>query len=232
MSLTVAYGALLTGILVWLFLVRKLSAKPWDAHAAISAADAHAEGSERTPPTKVGLWVFMGVMTSLFGLFISAYYMRMGHGHGADAPLGDWQAVSESPLLWFNSVLLVLGSISMQWSRSAAARGDAQRTQVALLIGGLLTIGFLIGQLIVWRTLRLSDSFSLLNPAVAFFYVLTAVHGLHLLGGLYVWGRTYVRMRYQRVELIDVRLSVELCSVYFHYLLLVWIVLFGLLLAT
>jgi cytochrome c oxidase subunit 3 len=62
--------------------------------------------------------------------------------------------------------------------------------------------------------------------------VLTAVHGLHLIGGLYVWGRTYARMRYQRVELIDVRLSIELCSVYFHYLLLVWIVLFGLLLAT
>jgi cytochrome c oxidase subunit 3 len=41
-----------------------------------------------------------------------------------------------------------------------------------------------------------------------------------------------MRMRYQRVELIDVRLSIELCSAYFHYLLLVWIVLFGLLLAT
>jgi len=232
MSLTVAYGALLTGILVWLFLVRKLSAKSWDARTAISPADAHAEGTERTPPTKMGLWIFMGVMTSLFGLFVSAYYMRMGHGHGAETALGDWRAVSESPLLWLNSIFLVLGSIAMQWSRAAAARGDAQRTRVALLIGGLLTLAFLVGQLIVWRALRLSDSFSLLNPAVAFFYVLTAVHGLHLLGGLYVWGRTYVRMQYQRAELIDVRLSVELCSVYFHYLLLVWIVLFGLLLAT
>jgi cytochrome c oxidase subunit 3 len=232
MSLTVAYGALLTGVLVWLFLVRKLSTKPWDIHAAISAVDAHAEGTERTPPTKMGLLVFMGVMTSLFGLFISAYYMRMGHGHGADAALDDWRALSESPLLWLNSALLVLGSIAMQWSRSAVARGDAQRARVALLIGGLLTIGFLIGQFIVWRALRSSEFFTLLNPAVAFFYVLTAVHGLHLLGGLYVWGRTYARMQYQRVELIDVRLSIELCSVYFHYLLIVWIVLFGLLLAT
>jgi cytochrome c oxidase subunit 3 len=232
MSLTVAYGALLTGILVWLFLVRKLSAKPWDSRAAISALDAHAAGTERTPPTKMGLWVFMGVMTSLFGLFISAYYIRMGHGHGAEVALGDWQAVSESPLLWINTIFLVIGSIAMQWSRSAAASGDAQRTRVALLFGGLLTICFLIGQLIAWRALHRSEFFSLLNPAVAFFYVLTAVHGLHLLGGLYVWGRTYARMRFQRVELIDVRLSIELCSVYFHYLLLVWIVLFGLLLAT
>jgi cytochrome c oxidase subunit 3 len=232
MSLSFSFGALLTAILVWLFIVRKFTAKPWDSRAAISAMDAHAEGTERTPPKKMGLWVFMGVMTSLFGLFISAYYIRMGDGHGADADLGDWEAISESPLLWFNTALLVLGSIAMQWSRSAAARGDAQRARATLLVGGILTICFLIGQLVVWRDLHRSEFFSLLNPAVAFFYVLTAVHGLHLIGGLYVWGRTYARMRYQRVELIDVRLSIELCSVYFHYLLLVWIVLFGLLLAT
>jgi cytochrome c oxidase subunit 3 len=70
------------------------------------------------------------------------------------------------------------------------------------------------------------------NPAVAFFYLLTAVHGLHLLGGLFVWGKTVIRMARPRVELVDLRLSVELCTVYWHYLLLVWLVLFGLLLST
>jgi len=232
MSLTVAYGALLTGVLVWLFLVRKLTAKSWDARTAISAEDAHELGAEHTPPTKMGLKVFMGVMTSLFALFISAYYIRMGHGHGAEAAQGDWRAVSESPILWINSVFLVLSSIAMQWSRSAAARSDVQRTQRALLIGGVLTAAFLIGQFIAWRELRISEFFTPQNPAVAFFYLLTGVHGLHLLGGLYVWGRTYLRMRYQKVALSKVQLSVELCSVYWHYLLLVWIVLFALLLAT
>ncbi|MBC7983520.1 MAG: cytochrome-c oxidase, partial [Candidatus Obscuribacterales bacterium] len=169
MNLTVAYGALLTGVLVWLFLVRKLSAKSWDAHAAISPEDAHAAGAEHTPPTKMGLWVFLGVATSLFGLFISAYYMRMGHGHGADAALGDWRAVTESPILWMNSALLVLSSIAMQWSRSAAATGQAKRAEVALLAGGLLTCAFLIGQFVVWRELRVSEFFSPRNPAVAFF---------------------------------------------------------------
>lgn len=232
MSLSVAYSALLGGVLLWLFLVSKLSAKSWDPHAAISAMDAQLDGAERTPPAKVGLWVFLAVATSLFGLFISAYYMRMGRGHGADVALGDWRALSESPVLWINSVLLVLASIAMQSSRAAATRGEKQRTQVALLIGGLLACAFLIGQLIAWRELRISELFTPLNPAVAFFYVLTGVHGLHLLGGLYVWGRTYLRLRYQHAELIDVGLSVELCSVYWHYLLLVWIVLFGVLLAT
>jgi cytochrome c oxidase subunit 3 len=232
MSLTVAYGALLTGVLVWLFLVRKFTVKPWEANATVSPLDAHAEGVERPPAARVGLRVFMGVMASLFGLFISAYYMRMGHGHGADAALNDWRAIAESPLLWLNSAVLVLSSIAMQGARSALSQGSAERTQRALLFGGILALAFVVGQLLAWRELRISEYFSPRNPAVAFFYLLTAVHGLHLLGGLYVWGKTFWRLRVQRVELIEVRLSVELCTVYWHFLLLVWIVLFGLLLAT
>ncbi len=232
MSLTLAYSALLTGVLVWLFLVRKFSAKPWDASVPISALDGHDESVERPPAAKVGLLAFLGVASSLFGLFISAYFIRMGGGHGADVALSDWRAISESPLLWVNSIVLVFASITMQSSRVAAARGDARRTRSTLFWGGLLTIAFLIGQLIAWRQLRVSQFFDPSNPAVAFFYLLTGVHGLHLLGGLYVWGRTYLRLRFQHAEVIDVRLSVELCSVYWHYLLIVWIVLFGLLLAT
>jgi len=232
MSLTVAYGALLTGVLIWVLVVRKFTAKPWEANAPISPADAHEQGFERPPAAKIGLRVFLAVITSLFALFISAYYIRMGGGHGADASVNDWRAISESPLLWLNTLILVVGSVAMQRSRASAARGDAPSTRKALLIGGISTIAFLIGQLLAWRLLRSSDAFALSNPAVAFFYLLTAVHGLHLLGGLYVWGRTYARLRWMHAEAIDVRMSVELCSVYWHYLLLVWIVLFGLLLAT
>ncbi len=232
MSLTVAYSSLAIGILIWLFLARKFTAKSWEANSPVSAMDAHADGIERPTAAKVGLWVFLGVITSLFGLFISAYYMRMGMGHGADASLNDWRAVSESPLLWLNSLFLVFGSIAMQSSRAAVVQGDAARTQRSLLIGGLLTAAFIVGQLIAWRELRVSAVFDPRNPAVAFFYLLTGVHGLHLLGGLYVWGRTFLRLRFKQAEVIDVRLSVELCSVYWHYLLLVWIVLFALLLAT
>jgi cytochrome c oxidase subunit 3 len=58
------------------------------------------------------------------------------------------------------------------------------------------------------------------------------VHGLHLLGGLIVWLKTVARMRARAVELINVRLSIELCTVYWHYLLLVWLVMFALLLST
>ena len=100
------------------------------------------------------------------------------------------------------------------------------------MLGGLLTLAFLGGQFYAWRSCAAPEFFTPANPAVAFFYLLTAVHGLHLLGGLYVWGRTLARMRRKDVELIDVRLSVELCSVYWHYLLLVWLGVVRVLLST
>ncbi len=225
MSLTVAYGALITGVIVWFLLVRKLTARSWEGQ--VVADDAHS-GAD-SAPARVGLWVFLAVVTSLFALFISAYYMRMGHGPAVES---DWSPLAEPTVLWVNTALLILGSIAMQWARASLTRGELNRTREGLLIGGLLTLAFLAGQFFAWREIRMSDFFAPHNPAVAFFYLLTAVHGLHLLGGLYVWGRTLVRMRRKDLEAIDVRMSVELCTVYWHYLLFVWLVLFALLLST
>ena len=226
MTLTAAYIALGTGVVVWAVLVRKLTAKPWEAQVAGGPTAAE---EVRPAPARVGLWVFLAVVTSLFALFCSAYYMRMGHGHGE---VHDWLHYSKPQVLWLNSALLILASVAMQWARNAVTRGQAATARDALLLGGLLTLGFLAGQLFAWRELRELPLFDPRNPAFAFFYLLTAVHAIHLLGGLFVWARTLVRLRRKDIELIDVRLSVELCSVYWHYLLLVWLVLFALLLAT
>ena len=92
-------------------------------------------------------------------------------------------------------------------------------------------MAFLVGQLWAWRQLNATGYF-LGSPAAAFFYLLTAVHGLHLLGGLFVWGKTMARMVPASLEVLDVRPSVELCTVYWHYLLIVWLVLFAVLLST
>jgi cytochrome c oxidase subunit 3 len=227
LSLTVAYFALATGIIVWLILVRKLSAKSWEAGLA-STADVE---EARWPPQRVGLWIFLAVITSLFGLFVSAYYMRL-NGHHESGPATDWVALSEPPVLWLNTLLLIASSVAMQAARKSVQGGNVAGSFKGLLVGGLLTLAFLGGQFYAWALVRNSEFFSPLNPAVAFFYLLTAVHGLHLLGGLYVWGRTLARMRKENVEVIDVRLSVELCSVYWHFLLLVWLGLFAVMLST
>ena len=70
--------------------------------------------------------------------------------------------------------------------------------------------------------------FEVTNPAIAFFYLITGLHGLHLLGGLVAWGRTVTKV-WGDFDEAKVTHSVELCTVYWHFLLLVWLVLFGLL---
>lgn len=229
MSLTVAYAALATGIIVWLVLVSKLRVKPWEAQVAAPEGAA----VNAVAPKRVGLWIFLAVITSLFCLFISAYYMRMG-SHGGDSmhSPADWTAVRDPGILWLNTIILIVGSVAMQSARAAVTRGQLDQTRLRLFAAGLLTAGFLIGQMVAWRQLRLSEVFTPQNPAVAFFYVLTAVHGLHLLGGLFVWTRTLARSLQKDIEAIDLRLSVELTTVYWHYLLLVWLGLFAVLLST
>jgi cytochrome c oxidase subunit 3 len=223
-SLSVAFIALLVGITIWVLLARRLTAKPWEAPGSTEELAARAFGP---PPAKIGLWLFLAVVTSLFGLFLSAYWMRMEHAHG------DWHPAPALPdLLWLNTALLILGSAGMQWARHSLRHARKNQVKVGLIAGGVLTLAFLIGQLLAWREMSAAGYFLGHNPAVAFFYVLTAVHGLHLLGGLFVWARTAFRMTRPGVELIDIRLSVELCTVYWHYLLLVWLVLFAVLLST
>ena len=222
MSLSVAFVAVLAGVVVWGLLVSRLTAKPWET----PGSPEDVESAVGVPPAKVGLWTLLAVITSLFGLFISAYWMRMEHAHG------DWSPLAVPRVLWLNTALLILSSAGMQWAREGARRAQRDRVRVGLIAGGALAWAFLAGQLLAWRQLSASAYFVASNPAIAFFYLLTGVHGLHLLGGLFVWGKTVVRMAQPGVELIDLRLSVELCTVYWHYLLLVWLVLFALLLST
>jgi cytochrome c oxidase subunit 3 len=172
------------------------------------------------PAAKVGLGVFLAVASTLFVLFISAYSMRMS--------VVDWRPLPVPRLLWVNTGVLVLSSVALQWSYVAAGRHDTESVKIGLLAGGASAVIFLAGQLLAWQRLGAAGYFVASNPANSFFYLLTAVHGLHLTGGLVALGRTSAKV-WRGTEIADMRLSVELCAIYWHFLLLVWLVLLGLL---
>ena len=96
-------------------------------------------------------------------------------------------------LLWVNTALLLLGSGALQLARTAAGRDDLAALKRHLTVGGGLTIAFLVGQLIAWRQLTAAGYFMATNPADAFFYILTGLHGAHMLGGLWFWARATPR---------------------------------------
>jgi cytochrome c oxidase subunit 3 len=224
LSTTAVFLALLAGVIAWILVVRRLTAKSWEARTPAADVQAGDVGAIGLPPATLGLLMFLAIVTSLFGLFFSAYSMRMHHGH-------DWSHVAEPKVLWVNTVMLILASVALERARRAARKDRARDLKVGLFAAGVFTFAFLGGQLAAWQQLSASGQFMSSSPAIAFFYLLTAVHGLHLLGGLLVWGKTIGRLA-GGAELIDVRLSVELCAIYWHFLLLVWVILFGMLLST
>jgi cytochrome c oxidase subunit III len=217
-SAIVLYMAGLAAIAGWWLSQQRLASKPWLEEGL--AADFREESLSSPPAAKVGLGVFLAVAGALFALLISAYSMRTS--------MADWRSLPLPRLLWFNTGVLVVSSIALHWAYMAARRNSREDVITGLLVGGASAVTFLIGQLLVWQQLDVSGYFLAKNPANAFFYLITATHGLHLIGGLVALGRTIAKV-WRGVELVRLRLSVELCAIYWHFLLLVWLVLLGLL---
>ena len=217
MTIGMVFLTLLMGVIVFWLMRQTVNVQPWQAQAAIAEVGT---GAAAGTAAKSALWVFLGVASSLFALFISAYAMRLSYA--------DWAPLPRPPLLMLNTAVLVGASLAMQWTVHAARRGELARVRRGLAASGLLTVGFLAGQLVVWKQVN-DAGFPLTSSAASsFFYLLTAIHGLHVLGGLVAWARATLRA-WRAAEPARIRLGAELCATYWHYLLGVWAVLYALL---
>jgi cytochrome c oxidase subunit 3 len=203
-------------------LIKTLVSKPWLSGQDIVGAPIAVHAFE-LPREKVGLRVFFAVATSLFLLFIVSYRMRMYYE--------DWVPLQEPGMLWFNTGVLVLASVFMQLAKNAAAAQQWEQVKNWLLAGGLAAIAFVGLQLVVWEKLASAGHLVSSNPASSFFYLITGIHGLHILGGMGAWAMSW-RRRNNVAMRERFRMGVDLCTVYWHFLLVVWAVLFYMLLTT
>lgn len=200
---------------------RQLTEKPW-LPVQGGVAGFHDRQGSATPTARVGLKMFLIVVGVLFTMLTIAYAGRLA--------FVDSRPVPQQWLMWQNTILLILSSAALHLAQTAAQSDQWDRVKIALLAGGVLTIAFLIGQLVAWQQLVAQGFFELKNPAIALFILITGLHGLHLFGGLVALGRTTDKVwRRDVLDLAKVRQSIELCTLYWHFLLAVWLVLFGLL---
>src|SRR3954469_22081580 len=144
--------------------------------------------------------IFIGVFI-FFTALSSAYIIRRGNGH-VDWQTGsfirDWQPLAIPSILWVNTLLLLLSSCTLEFARRNLVRQVALAPAVAvpgvarekkwsapwLALTLILGSGFLVGQFTAWKQLRASGAFIATNPSISFFYILTASHAAHLIGGM------------------------------------------------
>lgn len=175
-------------------------------------------GLPRIQALGLGVWVMIGVGCALFGLFLAAYVMRMDGG--------DWAPIALPWQLWLSTAVLVAASLALHRAARAGERGLAVESRRALWAGGALAFAFLAVQAWAWMALQSAQVVAVGNPAASFFFLLTALHALHVMGGLLAWG---VALRDQTRD-ADVRATawrMRLCARYWHFLLAVWVVLFA-----
>lgn len=222
MTVVLVFMAALMFTFVGWLISQSVGVQPWVASSsgAIPASDLRLQAQ---PNAKIGLIVLIAVIGSLFALFMSAYVLRM--------ELADWRPLPEPDLLWINTGMLILGSFGMHRAFTQSSAGNRTQVYAGLLFAGICLCLFIAGQMVVWQQLNALNYSVMSNPANAFFYLITGLHVIHLLGGLVAWVNTF-RQALTRSDIAEARLSIQLTGIYVHFLLVVWFVLFALLLRT
>lgn len=166
------------------------------------------------------LWVFMAVASVLFLLFLAADVMRM---NGA-----DWAVISLPRELYLSTVLLCGASCCLHLAYRAAWKSRCRSMDLWLALAGLCGVGFLVTQLLAWQALALMQVRLAGNPSGSFFYLLTAMHGLHVMGGLLIYALS-LKQLWGAIETRAYAWQIALCARYWHFLLAVWLVLYAVL---
>ncbi|CAM3458647.1 cytochrome c oxidase subunit 3 [Shewanella violacea] len=208
----------------------KLTEKPWLAQSE-AALEHELIEYQAGYPGKTGLKFFIAVVTVIFFLFSVTYLSRSQYAD-FQALAGDpWSPLYQPLWLWVNTGCLLLASLCLHFSLGQVSEDKLNRLLGLLILSVIFSLLFIFGQWSVWQQLSLQGFAINSNPANSYFYMLTAIHGLHLLGGLFALARVLVIFS-RKVKLDILQRSLVLCAWYWHYLWLLWIFIFALLTAS
>lgn len=175
------------------------------------------EARHRIETAKLGIWIALGSITMLFAAFTSAYIVRSAGE--------DWIPLEIPPILWLNTVIILLSSVAMEIARRAFVSSRPVAFRKWLLATAVLGVAFLAGQVMAWSQLAAQGIYLQSHPHSSFFYVLTGVHAVHLLAG--VVALFYVLALASRYRLMPGESSSPgVCATYWHFVGAIWIYLF------
>ena len=187
------------------------------------SGDLRAVADPKGEPTRTGIWVALAAIAMSFAALTSALFVREGSAT-------DWRPIVLPPILFFNTLALVGSSVTLEFARRRVAafmRGQAHdRSSAALWLNATMLLGliFVVGQYLAWLKLRAQGLYLPTNPNSSFFYVLTGVHAIHVLGGLGGLTRVLVKFRASSSSVRSLRRStIDATSYYWHFMGALWI---------
>ena len=186
----------------------------------------HGDGFHYSPARyRVGIWVAIASIVMLFTALTSAYIVRM-------ASSNDWTPLRMPKVLWLSTAVILISSVTIEISKRSLKRAKDSQYGVWLTLTAVLGVVFVSSQYAAWRNLARQGVYMATNPHSSFFYLFTAVHGLHVLGGLLALAYLLLRTRKKR-DTVEGELrrvgAAEAATVYWHFLDGLWICLFLLL---
>lgn len=168
-------------------------------------------------PAKFTLWLFIVSIVMLFAALTSAYIVKQSEG--------NWLIFRLPDMFWITSGIIILSSITMHLALQSARKDHFGAVRIFLVSTIILGSAFLYGQYLSWKELVAMDVFFVGNPAGSFLYVLTGLHGIHLLSGL-VFLLIVVTASF-RLKIHSKNLTkIEICTTYWDFLGILWLYLF------
>ena len=185
-------------------------------HGGFGGGDSGAYGWEvPSRAYRTGLWMGLAAIVMLFAAFTSALVVRKGMST-------DWVSTTFPPAIYLNTFILLFSSLTLEFSRRSLTAGLERSFVRWLYVTVILGAAFLAGQLLVWRQLATRGVYLATNPSSSFFYLLTAAHGVHLLGGIVAL--FYLVCRARSIAAAPRRpVSVDLTAIYWHFMDGLWV---------
>jgi cytochrome c oxidase subunit III len=162
-----------------------------------------------------GLWMGLAAIVMLFAAFTSALVVRKGMST-------DWVSTTLPPVVYLNTLILLSSSLTLEISRRSLRAGLGVQFKRWLYGTLVLGVAFVACQLIAWRQLASRGVYLATNPSSSFFYLLTAAHGVHLLGGIVALCYLVFRAR-SIVTAPSKPVSVDLTAIYWHFMDGLWV---------
>jgi len=176
--------------------------------------------------SKVVTWFLLLVVTMTFGGLVGAYVVVFTNN------VAEWKPFQLPIQVWLSTIIIIISSITYHIAQRGVEANDHQKLRRYLIVTTVLGASFISSQVLAWMALVDRGLYMSGNPYAGFFYILTGIHAAHVLGGVIALGaiilRTATPTEYEP-ELVYRRNLARSVGWYWHFMAVIWIVLFVLL---